>query len=432
MQLHSWRRFSKQERPLNKRMCAASLRIVGRLDAHLLARSIEAVLNRHESLRTRFVTNGARPEQCVDPESSYELMAVDLAHGNARSDNAAELDSLIREFLDEKVDLSVGPMFAARLWRQSEQDHVLVLALDHIVGDSISNVILTGEILNLYGRASAGLPLSPPKLPLQFPDYAVWQERAFESWRQKHENYWKNRLEGASTVRIPNLESSTPSTHSVVAIRHFAFGDSLTAQLRQISQCERTPLPAIVLTAYVIVMSKWCSQHDLLLSFVSHGRHRRRELEGMIGLLACWTFLRIDITRESTALGLLRRVSQEFSAALEHQEYFMVPDTFPKNVTEVEFNWLPAHTTKDSVSRTKIGDGEVHVQPYSIKNLGFVGRFHPFFYDSRSGIGLTVHYRPDQMSPDRVQQFGNDVRRVAAEIARHPQTSIDPLLAGSR
>jgi len=427
MQLYSWRHYSKQGSPPNRRMCAASLRIVGRLDSCLLANSIEIVVNRHESLRTRFVTDDEVPRQHIDPRRSFELLAVDLATKKFQSDNALNLDSVTREFLDEKVDLSVGPMFAAKLWRLSEQEHVLVLALDHIVGDSISNVILTREILDIYGKGSMGLPLSSPKLALQFPDYAVWQEQVLESWRQKHESYWKNRLEGVSTVRLPKVEDSVPSAHSVVATRHFGFGASLSAQLRRISQRERIPLPAVVLTAYAIVMSQWCNQHDLLVSFASHGRHHRPELEGMIGFLACWTFLRIDTTQESTLLFLLRHVSQEFSAALEHQEYFMVPDTFPKIVTEVEFNWLPAHTTADSVSRIQIGNGEVQIQPYSVKSLGFVGRFHPFFYDSRSGIGLTVHYRPSQMAPDVVQQFGSDVRRIASDIAERPQARISSL-----
>lgn len=413
-------------------MCAASLRMVGRLDAYLLARSIEAVVNRHESLRTRFTTDDGIPRQRIDPERSYELLTADLAERKSQSANASELDSLAQEFLDEKVDLSAGPLFAAKLWRLSQQEHVLLLALDHIVGDSISNVILTREILDLYGKGSMGLPLSLPKLCLQFPDYAVWQEQAFESWRQKHESYWNNRLKGASTVRLPDAEVLVPSTNPVVALRHFSFGASLSAQLKRISLQEGTQLPAAVLTAYVIVMSRWCNQRDLLVSFASHGRHKRPELKGMIGFLVNDAFLRIDLNQESTLLGLLRYVSQEFSAALAHLEYFMVPDTFPQIATAIHFNWLPAHTTGDSLSHAQIGNGEIRAQPYSVKNLGGIPKFAPFFYDSKSGIGCTVHYRPDQVAPERVKQFGDDVCRVACEIAQHPQARIAPTLATQR
>lgn len=420
MQLYSWKYYSKQEMPLSVRMCAAALRIKGRLDTHLLAQSIDAVVSRHESLRTRFCVDDGMPRQVIDSNGLARFELVDLTSTSTHTAENHTLDLQVGEFLRERVDLSVGPMFAARLWRRSDQEHVLVLALDHIVGDSISNVILTREIWQLYSKGTLGETLSLPALSLQFPDYAVWQEQAHPTWRQKHEGYWKHRLEGAPTTQLPCDSGLELSLDPVVAVRHVGLGTLLSAQLRRIARHEEMPLPAVALTAYAFVMSQWCQQADLIVSFALHGRHNRPQLDGMIGFLVGFTFLRIDVSQEPTVVGLLRQVRQEFSAALEHQEYFMVPDTFPTNVTEIGFNWLPTKTTRDSVSRRKIGNGDINVQPYSPK--GFPSytppKFAPFFYEGPSGIALTVYYRPDQIRCDTIDRFASDLRQAAEEIAQ--------------
>lgn len=405
-------------------MCAAALRISGKLNTHLLAQSIDAVVNRHESLRTRFGVDDGVPRQRIDPNGSVGLEPVDLAAGPSHTADNHTLETSVHEFLAERVDLAVGPMFAARLWRRSDREHVLVLALDHIVGDSISNVILTREIWELYSKGILGETLSLAALSLQFPDYAVWQEQAHETWRQNHESYWKRRLEGVSTVRLPTDGGLESSSHPVVAVRHVALGTSLSEQLRRVAAQKRMPLPAVVLTAYALVMSQWCRQSDLVVTFALHGRHNRPQLEGMVGFLARFTFLRIDVTQEPTVAGLLRQVRKEFSAALEHQEYFMVPDTFPTNVTEIGFNWLPGHTTRDSVSRRKIGNGDISVKSYALK--GFPGappKFAPFFYEGASGVALTVHYRPDQIRRETIERLGSDLRHAAGEIAQQVTVS---------
>src|SRR6202000_2033096 len=113
---------------------------------------------------------------------------------------------LAQQFADEPIDLSVGPVFEAALLRISVREHVLILLLDHIVSDAASWGILSKEIWTSYSQAAHGQSSLLPNLSVQFPDYAVWQQRTHGAWLRKHEAYWRGHLSGAPRIRMPRDE----------------------------------------------------------------------------------------------------------------------------------------------------------------------------------------------------------------------------------
>ena len=165
----------------------------GTLNVNLLRTCIEIVVRRHEALRTRIIALDGTPLQYIDKDGDVQLRVLEVERGSGEaSDRKVQL--LAEEIIKQKVDLSVGPLFAARLFRFSAWEHSLICALAPMIADATSVDILFREIWTLYGQGDRGLPFSLPPVVLQFGDYAVWEQKTYAAWRETHEAYWKRVL----------------------------------------------------------------------------------------------------------------------------------------------------------------------------------------------------------------------------------------------
>src|SRR5450631_1544897 len=191
-----------------------TFRLRGALNVVALERSLAAVVERHEVLRTRFVTNGGNPFQVIDPAGRFGLHVEDLS---ALSEG--ELAVVARRRLEllalEPFDLEHGPLFRAHLLRLSESDHVLLTGIHHISSDGWSMGVLLREIGTLYGAFVDGQPSPPPVLPVQYADYALWQR----NWLQgevlaRQVAYWKKHLSGAPATLDLATDRPRPEVQS--------------------------------------------------------------------------------------------------------------------------------------------------------------------------------------------------------------------------
>lgn len=424
-----WNELAKQAAPHGMRICAASLRVLGLLDTSHLQTSIEAVVQRHESLRTRIVSMNDGPRQKISETSKDNFELIDL-EGAACVDIEREARRLAQEFIDRKIDLRVGPLFEARLLRLASRDHVLILALDHIVSDAASYAILTRDLWTLYSQDAQRPFAVLPQLAIQFADYAVWQQQTAEIWRKKHEAYWIGRLANAPRTRIQPVNSLVEEKNLPGVMLYFPFGKRLSEALRGLARREKTPLSVIVLTVYAALMSHWCGQADLVIGLISHGRHGRPELQDMIGLLSSVLHLRIEGSVNDSFLNLLRRTGLELQSAYQHQDFDRASTLVPECTTDLYFNWLPARGTRAPVEN-KQSIGEVlRMQPFPLR-VDWPFNFLPFFSDTDAGVNVTVVYLPSIFAKTRIEWFGNNLRLFAAEFAGNPNRRIGSMVPTS-
>jgi hypothetical protein len=375
-------------------------------------------VHRHESLRTRFVELQGVPYQHVDARGSFELEMVDLSAMPSLQANK-EAKEFAEKLATEKVDVSVGPLFDAKLLKLRDREHVLVLVLDHLITDDVSLRILTNEIWILYDQSTRGLAISLPELRVQFADYAVWQENTREIWRAKHEAYWKNRLIGAPSARLPakNIEAATDLRPCEVF--RIPFGRALSDALRDLARWEGTPLSLLALAMQVGVTSRWCNQSDMVVAFVSNGRFRP-ELEGTIGFIANQLHLRFELREEHSYMDLLKGLEAEFLSAFEHQDFDRVPDFVPDCApgSHLQFNWT--HSYIDKLSSIVNG---LEIQPMQL-SLGFPIQFYLSFRDDGAAIAATVLYRPDFLALVAIEGFGRNLTSFAEDFVKSPRKRI--------
>ena len=451
LQRRYWEYVTQFGSLLAERMCVCAVRVLGPLDVEVLRRSLEALINRHESLRTRLVTVGGFPQQYIDVPRDYRLDIVDLS-GPSVEDRTSKAARLVQEFVDQKIDLSVGPLFAARLWKLSAVEHVFVLMISHFVSDGMSNGILVRELWTLYDQAARGQSFSLPALPIQYPDFAVWLQQTHMAWLKNHESYWRDHLKGLRRLEIPS-DLRSEETHDPVGLTiNFPFGARLSGQLEECARRERTLLPLVVLTVYAIVMSHWCGQDDLLILMLSHGRQGRPELQNMIGYLASPLHLRVTLDDEDTFRSLLIRIQREFSCAFLHEDFGRVPDLLPECQSEVAFNWQPTqwvggrldhHVILESASAIdqRLGesqgsphgnnDSRIQIEPFAARSPEVL-KFAPSFFYASSGIHMTVGYRPDLLTQQSITWLARNVLGAAEQFAGNPGTRVSTVTGRMR
>jgi hypothetical protein len=401
---------------LSQRLCIIALRLSGPLNASLLDSSIAMAVARHESLRTRIVEVGGILRQHIDQPLDHYLEVVNL-HEVPLSLRAERVERLLYEFIDEEVDLSVGPLLAAKLFKLSSEEHVVVLAMDHIITDGFSKAILNKEIWTNYHGAVRGLAPLLPRLQLQYGDYATWLHKNLGSWRKDHEAYWQERVAGAPTLKLP-IRSPDTSPMKCSCRVDFIFGKPLTDKLRELATGNRMMMPIVVLAVYLAAMSRWYGEKDLPIWFVSHGRYLP-VLRNMLGFLAHELYLRIGISCDDSFLDLLRRVNMEFRSANEHRDFGWIPHVLEAPTTDLYFNWGPWF------------EGEVHdgsgikMLPLSLRRKW---RGLGFFDETPAGIVMYAHFAPECIAPQVVKRFGEEIVSFAHELAENPLAHMEPFL----
>ncbi|MGW5698884.1 condensation domain-containing protein, partial [Streptomyces asiaticus] len=196
---------------------ALALRLTGALDVAALSRALDALVERHEALRTTFDDLDGRPVQVVRPAGPVPLPVADLT---GEDGDAGALDRLLLAEYARPFELRTGPALRALLIRLAEDAHVLLLTAHHIVTDGWSMGVLQDELCALYDAGPGADPLPP--VPVQYPDFAVWQrERLSGAALDRQLDYWKGRLDGVVPLELPTDRPRPAAPTSAGAIHEF-------------------------------------------------------------------------------------------------------------------------------------------------------------------------------------------------------------------
>lgn len=289
------------------------MRLYGHLDVEALRRTLDAIVGRHESLRTVFPKDEHGPWQRVLPPQPQPLpihdlstLAVDTGGVDARE--AAAFD-LARADARAPFDLVNGPVFRAMLARIAEDDHVLILSAHHIAVDGWSFGVLYGELTQLYRAFLAGEPSPLPELPIQYADYTLWQlEELGSEGLGKQLEYWQQRFPSAPPVlELPGDRPRPPVQSYRGAILQRTIPAELYETVKRFSRQEGTTAFMTFLSAYQTLLSRYSGQEDIVVG-VGNANRPRREIEPLIGFFVNTLPLRVDLSGNPTFRDFLAQV----------------------------------------------------------------------------------------------------------------------------
>jgi amino acid adenylation domain-containing protein/non-ribosomal peptide synthase protein (TIGR01720 family) len=300
---------------------ATAVRVRGTLDPQALQHSLNAVVARHEALRTTFTQHDGRAYQIIAPSLTIELPLIDL-RPLPHADRAAEAERVLAAAARQSFDLRHGPLLRARLVQLEADCHMLLLVMHHIISDGWSLGVVVRELTTLYRAATdRQMALTLPDLPVQYADFACWQRQAaYEALLERQLAYWRTHLAGAPMLLDLPTDHPCPAVQTLHGAQHgFTLSASLRAALEQLSATEGTTLFMTLLAAFNVLLYRYSGQADLLVGSPIANR-RRPELEPLIGFFVNTLVLRSDLTGKPTFRAVMQRVRQVALAAYEHQD----------------------------------------------------------------------------------------------------------------
>ncbi len=296
-------------------------RLKGRIDRHALGNGINAIVRRHEILRTAFPSVNEKPVATVTPELLIPLPVIDL-RGLSRQQHSAETSRALNADAAAPFDLARGPLIRAKLIQVADTDHVLLVVLHQIVCDGWSMSLFLRELETFYRAFVTSRKFDLPELPIHYGTYAYRQRQLFQSnVLQSQLTYWKERLCNSAAVGIAlPTDRRRPNVQSFRGARlPLAIPKALVRGLKKLSAEEGTTLFMTLMAAFNVLLWRYSSQDDIRVGFPAANRSQTGT-ENLMGPFVNTLVLRTDLSGSPTFRELLRRVRMHCNGALAHQD----------------------------------------------------------------------------------------------------------------
>jgi amino acid adenylation domain-containing protein len=296
-----------------------ALQLRGHLDQAAFRASVQALVDRHEALRTSFLEVSGQARQKIEARVEAPIETIDLSAVPADARRAA-VDRHVRLELRRKFDLSSAPLLHATLLELGPGENVLLIAQHHIISDGWSSLVVVREFASLYDAALRGERCSLPELAVQYVDFAAWQRQWWEAESSRQLAYWRQRLRGAPAALDLPTDRARPEVQSFAGgrcARDLARG--FNRELRAFAHREGVTSFMVVLAAFQVLLSRYSGQKDILVG-TPFANRRFCEVENVLGLFLNVVVLRTDLSGNPSFRELLARVRTAAVEAYEHQE----------------------------------------------------------------------------------------------------------------
>lgn len=294
------------------------LRMRGKLDLPLLQSSLDALLARHEPLRTVYRVFEEEPVQVVLRPEAFPLL-VDNVMDVPAGEREADAERRIREEALIPFDIEQGPVCRGLVVQLGEDEWVLAITMHHIATDGWSLSVMTQEIAAHYNAQARGEEAPPLPELLPYLDYAVRQA----AWlagpdAERHLAYWKGKLTGAAPAEVPTDHPRPPHQTSAGAAVRVPLPKTLERQLRELAQQNGATLFMTLLAAFNVLLQRCTGQADLCVATPIANRTRRDE-ENVVGFFVNTLVMRLEVEPSASFAELVRQARQTALEAFEHQ-----------------------------------------------------------------------------------------------------------------
>ncbi len=421
-----------------------AVRVRGGVNAAVLRRASQSLVDRHEALRTTFAAPEGAPVQIV-----HERMDVSFEEYDASGWAAPALDVWLTEQSHRPFNLSTGPLLRLSLLARSAEESVLLLVAHHIVVDFWSLAVFVQELGQLYQAGLGGTEARLGAPPLAFTDYVRWQERALEGAEgERLRAYWERQLGGAlPTLDLPTDRPRPPVQTYHGAAHSFQLDAGLAARLRELAARYDATLYMTLLAAYHALLRRYTGREDVVVGSPTAGRNWAA-LSNVVGYFVNPVALRVAAGGDPGFAELLVEVRRTVLAAFAHQDYpfallvqHLQPERDPSRtpIFQTMFVFQQAHFLRDEgLAAFALGAGGARLKlgPLDLELIALeqrVAQFDLSLAVARSGDTLlaSFEYNTDLFDAATVERLAANYRTLLESIAAEPERPVStlPLMA---
>jgi amino acid adenylation domain-containing protein len=413
----------------------------GPLDLERLAAAFDALVARHEILRTTYAVINGKPMQIIGQGEPVELNVVDLSVMRSDERSAASQEVLKQESRF-RFDLVNGPVMRPTVIRLGTDEHILMLNMHHIATDGYSRSAIYRDLTAFYEAIGRGeeAPLAP--LSIQYADYAVWQR----TWLQggvadAQLEYWKRKLERApSRLDLP-ADFPRPPIRSYVG-DHMSMMHPIETRegLRAAARRNDSTLFVGLLSVFAALLSRYAGQDDVVIGTPFAGRNRT-ELEDMVGYFINPLALRIDLSGDPTFSELMSRARETTLDAFANADVpyeTVVRATNPErdlSQTPVFQAMIVLHNPAWQTQRPRFEPAGIRCTEISHEKGWSKFDLLLGMSERTTGLNTTFEYSTELFKPGTVQRMMEHFRTLASSAAENPDrplSAISMLSAGER
>ncbi len=285
-----------------------------------VAAALDVMVERHETLRTRIVTDDGTSWQVVEDPRPVELVVEDLVATGAPVDLEAALLRRVAEVDAIPFDLGTAPLMRAHLFGLGDAGSELVVTFDHLICDMTAAYIFLDELMAIYDALVAGRRPELRPVAVQYADFAIWQRAWLTEERLAAQyDYWRHKLADmpmGSAVPFDHMPD-TPTRR--IGHRHFTVSPETCAPLRRLARANGATPFVVCVAAVEALFSRAGGRTDVVLSTTLSGR-QRNELEGVMGMFAGMARIRTDLSGDPTFVEVVSRARETVIGLFDHQD----------------------------------------------------------------------------------------------------------------
>jgi thioesterase domain-containing protein len=411
---------------------AVRWRLTGKLDPKTLERCVNEIVRRHQVLRTRFEMRDGLPVQIIAPFLAIKLPVIDL-RGFADAERRVEEDRLTVDEARRPFDLTRLPLVRATLLHLSEQEHMLLVTVHHIVSDGWSIGVFVDELAALY-PAFADRRSSPlPELPFNYSDYALEQRSESRNGSNQQLEYWTRTLANLPRFEVPTDRTRLPVQTSNGAIASVLLPKELTDALGAFSARQGVTFFMTAYAALNAMLYLRTGKEDIAVGTPVAGRNSV-ESESLIGVFINVLVLRCDLSADPTFLELLARGRNTVLGALANQgapferlvEVLKPMRDLNRNpLFSVNFIYQRAFVRNQSFGGISLTDIPSR-SPGAIYDLNF------FMVERVEGWRVSCEYNTDLHDSSTVDRMLGQYTALLKSIASNPGMRLSELAAADK
>ena len=399
----------------------AALRLKGHLNTAALEQTLAEIVARHESLRTTFPATDGEPVQLIHPPLAPSIVHLEV--------DEATLHDQIIEHAKQPFDLAAGPLLRVVLFKLSDDDHVLLVTMHHIITDGWSLDVLIKETSALYSAFLTATPSLMPALSIQYADFAAWQREWLRSDElSKQLDYWRTALAGAPAALNLPTDLPRPALTNKGTTYSFTLPASLSSRIREVSQAENVTLFMFLLAAFKLLLHSYTGQDQIVVGTNSANRNRS-EVESLIGVFINDLALSTDLSGSYTFRELLHRVREVTLGAYDHQEvpFEKVLETL-RAEQEGDLRLFQVFFVLQNIPLSNFKLPELTITPVTIESKTAKFDIGLYMIESGAQIEGVIEYKTDLFYETTIVRTAEDLQKLLEAIVDSPGAALDTLV----
>ncbi|GCA76890.1 tyrocidine synthase 3 [Microcystis aeruginosa NIES-2520] len=404
-----------------------TMRLRGNLNIKALEKAFQAIIQRHEPLRTQFKLKDNKPIQAIDPNVTFTLPVVNLQN---LSHSEQQVKNLLLAAASEPFDLESGSILRVKLWQVKTEEYVLLLAIHHIAADGWSIGVLIDELSVYYRSFCTGTKADLSDLSIQYADFAVWQRQWLTNEvLDRQLSYWKQQLTGVPLLHQLPTDRPRPAIQSFRGgTERLQLDSQLTQQLKKLSQESGSTLFMTLLAGFAVLLSRYSQQTDVVIGSPIANRNRT-EIEGLIGFFVNTLVLRFNLSQDPTFEDFLAQVRQTTQNAYDHQDL-----PFEMLVEKLQ---IERHLDRNPLTQIVFALQNAPSSPWDLPGVNIEEipsgldsvrvDLELYLWDAAEGLGGFCSYNRDLFDAETIVRMMTHFKTLLAAIVENPRQSLASL-----